>query len=290
MIKASELVLNPDKSVYHLKLHPEQIADTILLVGDPGRVAGISALFSKIEFKQQNREIVTHTGTYNNKRITAMSTGMGTDNIDIVVNELDVLANFDIQARKPKDKLKSLTLIRMGTSGAIQKDIPVGSFVVSEFGVGLDGMLNFYDVPKGFFHDAMSEEFIKHCKWSNKLPFPYIAQANTELFNLLSKGNISGVTATAPGFYGPQGRELRLKTSNPELNSLIETFSFDNKRITNIEMETSALYGLSGLLGHKACTICTIIANRVTKEFCNDYHPHVQRMVETVLDRITKSL
>lgn len=288
MIKASELVLNPDNSVYHLKLHPEQIADTILLVGDPGRVADVSKFFDKIEFKQQNREIITHTGLYKNKQITVMSTGMGTDNIDIVVNELDVLANFDIPNRRPKENLKSLNLIRLGTSGSIQEDIPTTSFVVSEFGLGMDGLLNFYEIQKDILFNNISDAFIKHCNWDIKLPFPYIAKADDFLFNLLSKDHFSGITATAPGFYGPQGRELRLKTANPNLNNLIESFRFENKKITNIEMETSALYGLSKLLGHKACTVCTIIANRVTKEFCNDYHPHVDRMTQTVLDRITE--
>ena len=290
MIQASELVLNPDNSVYHLKLHPEEIADTVLLVGDPARVSDISKYFNTIDVVKQNREFVTHTGWYEGTRITAMSTGMGTDNIDIVVTELDILVNFDIEKREEKKTKKQLNIIRLGTSGGLQPEIPIGSFLVSSFAIGLDGLLNFYQVPDGVLNNDMSECFVKHCNWSEKLPYPYAIKANEKLRSILSKGNYLGITATAPGFYGPQGREVRLRCSISKINDYLQSFVYNDMHICNFEMETSALYGLSALLGHKTCTICTIIANRVTKEFCNDYHPYMNNMIKMTLERICKNV
>lgn len=285
-IAESELVLNNDGSVYHLKLKPEHISDTILVVGDQGRVETISKHFTNIECRIQNREFVTHTGTYNGKRITALSTGIGTDNIDIVVNELDALMNIDLEKRTIRDNLKTLNIVRLGTSGALQGDIPVDNFVMSEFGLGFDGLMNFYRTGK-IYEDAMADAFIKHMNWSSKLARPYIVKGSEILMKKLGDGLFKGITATASGFYGPQGRQLRIEPIDPEMNDKMQTFSFSGHRITNFEMETSALYGLGAVLGHNTLTICCIIANRVIKQFSKDYKKGVEQMVQLVLDRIT---
>ncbi len=285
-IKESELILNPDGSIYHLKLKPENISDKILVVGDPGRVKMISSFFDSIEYEGQNREIFTQTGLYKGKRITAMSTGMGTDNIDIVLTELDALVNIDFESRSPKKEHTALTIIRMGTSGGLQDNVLVDSFVASDTGIGLDGLLNYYHCPQGVLHDDMSEAFIEHCNWSEKLAYPYAAAADDELLHRIAYDMKQGVTATAPGFFGPQGRQLRAGLAFPELNEKIESFAFGDKRILNFEMETSALYGLGKLLGHKCLTICVAIANRRTQTFSKDYHPHMKRLIETVLERV----
>jgi uridine phosphorylase len=288
-LPSSELVLNPDGSIYHLKLHPEQLADTILLVGDQGRVEVISAFFDKIEHKQANREFVTHTGYYKGKRITAMSTGIGTDNLDIVVNELDALVNIDLKNRVIKTEKKSLNLIRIGTSGTLMKDIPVDSVVASSHGLGFDGLMHFYS----FQEDAAEREILNAIDAQLKLPQelnkPYLVPADKSLFELLSPGFHVGITATACGFYGPQGRTLRLKPAVADLNERMMEFKFNHHRITNFEMETSALYGLSKLLGHKACTVCAIIANRATLNYSKDYHPVIENLIKTVLDRVSAS-
>jgi len=283
----SELILNPDGSVYHLNLLPEDISETILVVGDQGRVNTISKHFTNIECKKQNREFVTITGTYNGKRITALSTGIGTDNIDIVVNELDALVNIDLGKREIKEKKTSLNIIRLGTSGALQGDIPVDNFVMSEYGLGFDGLLNFYQADKNIYDDEITEAFIKHTGYDPKLARPYTVKASEMLMKKLGEGLFKGITATASGFYGPQGRQLRIVPTDPMLNDKMQTFSFKGHRITNFEMETSALYGLGKILGHHTVTICTIIANRVLKQYSKDYHPAVEKMVTTVLDRIT---
>lgn len=282
----SELILNSDGSIYHLNLRPEDISETILVVGDQGRVNTISKYFTNIECKKQNREFVTHTGTYNGKRITALSTGIGTDNIDIVVNELDALVNIDLEKREIKEKKTSLNIIRLGTSGALQGDIPVDNYVMSEYGLGFDGLLNFYQAGN-IYHDEITEAFIKYTGYDNKLARPYTVKASEVLMKKLGDGLFKGITATACGFYGPQGRQLRIVPTDPLLNEKMETFSFNGNRITNFEMETSALYGLCKILGHHTVTICTIIANRVLKQYSKDYHPAVEIMVQTVLDRIT---
>jgi uridine phosphorylase len=282
----SELILNPDGSIYHLNLRPEDISDIILVVGDQDRVKTISKHFTNIECQKQNREFVTHTGTYNGKRITALSTGIGTDNIDIVVNELDALVNIDLEKREIKEKKTSLNIIRLGTSGALQGDIPVDNFVMSEYGLGFDGLLNFYQAGN-IYDDEITEAFIKHTGYDSKLARPYTVKASEVLIKKLGDGLFKGITATACGFYGPQGRQLRIVPTDPMLNEKMETFNFNGHRITNFEMETSALYGLGKILGHQTVTICTIIANRVLKQYSKDYHPAVEKMIQTVLDRIT---
>lgn len=286
-IKISELPLQPNGNIYHLNLNPSEIADTIILVGDPGRVEGISAKFDTIEFKRSNREINTHTGTKNGKRITVLSTGMGTDNIDIVVTELDALANIDFETRSAKKEHRTLNLIRLGTSGALQADIPINSFVASAYGVGIDGLMWFYDTPN-VDNSPMSTAFIKHTQWPTNWPHPYIVEASDHLLATIAFDMKQGITATAPGFYGPQGREVRLPVARPDMNDKYQTFQYNNHQITNLEMETSALYGLSKAMGHNALTICVAIANRATKEFSKDYHPAMDLLIDTVLERLTK--
>jgi len=283
----SELILNPDGSVYHIKLHPEQLANTIIVVGDQHRVEQISTYFDRIDFKVQNREFVTHTGEYRGKRITALSTGIGTDNIDIVINELDALVNIDLKNRISKNDLTSLNIIRIGTSGALQSDIPVDSFVMSSHGLGFDGLLNFYKPQLNIFESAIADAFIKHANWNKDLAKPYVVKASDELVLKLGKGLTQGITATACGFYGPQGRELRIPLAIPDLNEKIETFRINEKRITNFEMETSALYGLCAVLGHKALTICDIIANRQTKQYSKNYKKSVDQLIQLVLERLS---
>ncbi|MBN4051280.1 nucleoside phosphorylase [bacterium AH-315-M05] len=296
-IPASELILNSDGSIYHLKLKPEHIADNIILVGDPHRVEMVSKYFDHIEHKIQNREFTTHTGTLNNARLSVISTGIGTDNIDIVLNELDAIVNIDLQTRQIKSQLKTLNIIRLGTSGALQRDIPVDSIVLSKYGLGLDGLLNFYLTPypspeeEGrtnsiLTEDDMTDAFIKHTNWNEKLARPYIVKASDKLVEQLGEGLLKGITITAPGFYGPQGRILRLPLSYPELNEKITTFNHKDERITNFEMETSALYGLGKLLGHHTCTICAIIANRIAKQYSKDYIKTVDKMIQLVLERL----
>ena len=295
-ILQTELILNPDGSIYHLKLQEEHIADTIFIVVDPGRVEKISNHFDNIEYKIRNREFITHTGTYKKKRFSVISTGIGTDNIDIVLNELDAIANIDFQTRMVKEKLRSLNIIRLGTSGALQEDIPTDSLVLSKYGLGLDGLLNFYEPPSHphitdkemasiMLVEDMTGSFIEHTNWNTTLAKPYIAEASEHLISVLGNGITQGITVTSPGFYGPQGRILRLATSNPGINDKITSFNFKGNRITNFEMETSALYGLGKLLGHNTCTICTIIANRITKKYSMDYHKTVDKMIKIVLDR-----
>ncbi len=286
-IKESELIISPDGSIYHLKLHPEDIAEDIIVVGDPGRVPEISAYFDKIEFKVMNRELCTHTGYYNGKRISVLSTGMGTDNIDIVINELDALVNIDLQKRELKKEHTSLNIIRLGTSGALQEDLPVDSFMMSEYGLGLDGMLHFYEKSKEVCDKDIANAFINHTNWSENLPKPYVVRGSDILMQKLGKGFSTGITATAPGFYGPQGRQLRLQLAYPDINEKIETFQYNGHRINNLEMETSALYGLGAMLGHQTLTICVLIANRVSKQFSTDYKKPVKKLVETILDRIS---
>jgi len=287
-IAESELILNPDGSIYHLHLKPENLARNILLVGDPGRVSEVSKYFDRIEFTMQNREITTHTGSVGNTRITVMSTGMGTDNLDIVINELDALVNIDLQRREPLTEHTSLNIIRMGTSGALQADILPGDFVASTYGMGLDGLLYFYAGSEQVMDKILAEAFVKHTSWNHNLPGVYAVASSQKLLKSLGKGLTQGITLTAPGFYGPQGRELRLSLAFPELNRLIESFAYDGQRIANFEMETSALYGLGTMLGHNTLTICTIVANRVSKTYAKNYQGDVDRMIRMVLERIVE--
>ncbi len=282
----TDLILNKDGSVYHLHLREEHIATDVIVVGDQDRVAQISNHFDQVELRIKNREFVTHTGTIGKKRITVLSTGIGTDNIDIAINELDAAINIDAKTRQPKDKKRKLNIIRIGTSGTLQENIPVGAQVISEFGLGLDGVLHYYQYEANDIELEIQEKIIHHLKLNTAFATPYICKVSTPLFNQLRHGMIEGITATAPGFYGPQGRIIRLATKYPNINEELQSFAYKNHRITNFEMETSALYGLGNLLGHDCCTCCAIIANRIRKEFSEDYHQQVDRLIETVLERI----
>ncbi len=283
----TELILTSDHRLYHINLKGEDIADDVILVGDQHRVAQISAHFSKIEFKTEHREFVTHTGIYNGKRITVLSTGIGTDNIDIVLNELDAAVNINLETRQLNPNHRSLNIIRLGTSGALQAEIPVNGIVVSSHGLGLDGLLNFYDNWQSINEDEISNSFIKHTGWLPNLPFPYCVKASNQLIQRFKEGTHIGITATAPGFYGPQGRQIRLKAAMPDLNELLTNYKLGEHRITNFEMETSALYGLGKLLNHQCLTACVIIANRVRKEFTRDYKKSVEILIQESLQRLT---
>ncbi len=287
-IAESELILNPDGSVYHLHLKPENLADTIIVVGDPGRVKEISKHFDKVDFMVQNRELYTHTGSIGKKRITVLSTGMGTDNLDIVMNELDAVVNVDLTTREPKTSHTKLNIIRLGTAGALQADIQPGDFVASSYGMGMDGLLYFYAKGKSVMNAALAEAFVKHVNWNENLPGIYAVPCSQFLMDKVGKGLVHGVTLTAPGFYGPQGRELRLKLAFPELNHLIESFNYEGSHIANFEMETSALYGLGKMLGHETLTVCTIVANRVNHSYAKDYHGDIERLIRLVLERVTE--
>lgn len=281
----SELILNADGSVFHLHLLPEDIADTIILVGDQDRVETISALFDKIEVKKENREFHTHTGIYKGKRISVVSTGIGTDNIDIVVNELDALVNIDLKERTIKDGHKTLNLIRIGTSGSLQEDIPVDTPVATKIGLGFDNLLNYYDRRNDVCLTQMEKPFMEHTQWNKLLHTPYFIKGSEKLLNVIAKGMIQGITISAPGFYGPQGRQLRLRTADPDLNEKLRNFKYEQDRITNFEMECTAIYGLSALMGHNALTICNIIANRYKKEYSADYRSEIIKTIKIVLDR-----
>lgn len=284
-IPASELPLQGDGAIYHLDLHPHELADNVILVGDPGRVALISGMFDTVEMFKQNRELITHTGTYKGKRISVISTGMGTDNIDIVLTELDALANIDLTTRTVKKEHRALNLVRIGTSGALNPDIECGTFLASSFGLGVDGMLRYYDTGDLIREDIV-EAFVHHTGWNVNLPYPYCMPASPELLERIAYDMTKGITVSAPGFFGPQGREVRAKLKYPELNQKIETFSYDGTPITNMEMECSAIYGLGNLLGHRPLTVCLIIANRVTGKFMDSYHDQMEELCHTVLERI----
>ncbi len=286
-INQSELVRNVDGSIYHINLHPGELAETVLLVGDPGRAAIISEFFDHVELHKKNREIVTYTGTYKNKRISVMSTGMGPDNIEIVINEIDALFNIDLEKLQPRDNKVSLNLIRLGTSGALQKDIPVvDSFLVSASAIGLDGLAYFYAAGKSAINQKMTDRFTNQVKTDPSLPRPYGIEASPELLLKLGYGWRQGVTLTAPGFYAPQGRELRLEVLDKTFIERASNFSWNGHKVSNFEMETSALYVLSAMLGHKALTVCDIIANRVNSEFNPNYKQSMRRLIGEMLDRI----
>ena len=286
-IEESELIVNPDGSIYHLHIRPEQLADDIIVVGDPQRVEIISNYFDTIECKVSNREFVTHTGTINGKRITALATGIGTDNIDIVMNELDAVVNIDLEKRQLKEKTKSLNIVRLGTSGALQEHIPVDSFVFSTYGLGLDGLLNYYAGRDTVIDQEMTQAFVDYAQWEKDFSRPYIIRSYKALEERISGGMFKGITATAPGFYGPQGRELRLPLAHPEVNELLQGFKYKDNLITNFEMETSAIYGLGSLLGHNTATVCAIIANRYNKTFSADYKKTVVKLIEELLSKLT---
>lgn len=285
-IQESELILNPDGSVYHLNLRPEQLANTIITVGDPDRVDHITKHFDQVEFKTRKREFHTQTGTYKGKRITVISTGIGTDNIDIVFNELDALVNIDLKTREIKSELTSLEIIRIGTSGSIQKNIPIDAFLISDYAVGFDSLLHFYQSKDVQFED-ISEALVKHTNWFASKSKPYVVRCDESLMNRYSSDKTyKGFTATNVGFYGPQGRVLRLPVQDKDLNDKLANFDFNGMPITNLEMETAGIYGLSKLLGHKALSMNAIIANRATGEFTSRPKEVVKDLIAYCLDRI----
>jgi len=285
-LKVSELILNADGSLYHINLRPEHLAKKIILVGDPQRVPMISAFFDRVEYVRENREIVTHTGILNNVRLTVMSTGMGPDNIDIVMNELDAVVNIDLEKRIAKDEHSSLDIVRLGTSGALQKDIPVDSFGLSTYGLGMDGLLHFYK-NADINEDKMTKAFIEQSQWPGNLASPYIIKGSERLAEMIGEGMTRGITATAPGFYGPQGRNLRLEAAHMDLNEKISAFRYKDQRVINFEMETSALYALGRMLGHSTLTICTILANRMNETYSKNPKETITKLIKLVLERIT---
>lgn len=285
-IPESELILNSDNSVYHLNLLPHDISDTVINVGDPDRVKMVSAFFDSIEVKKQKREFVTHTGIYKGKRITVLSTGIGTDNIDIVYNELDSLVNIDLEKREIKKTLKSLNLIRIGTSGSLQSDIPVDGFVFSQYGLGLDGLLNYYKLVNDKDEDEIINAFRKHYPNEGILSLPYISKCSSKLENALGEGMFKGITASCCGFYAPQGRVLRYELARQNFIPSLNSFRFKNNRITNFEMETGAMYGLAKILGHHCCSINAIVANRITNEHTHKSEETMNKLIQLVLDRI----
>ena len=288
MIAASELILNPDGSVYHINLKPGQVANDIIFVGDQNRVEKITKHFDNIEFTTQKREFKTQTGTYKGKRITVMSSGIGPDNIDIVMNELDALVNVDLATRTVKNELTSLNIVRIGTSGSLQANIPCDSFVMSQYGLGLDNMLRSYLIDS-ISETRLEKAFIEHTHWDLKKGTPYVIGCSTELEQLIESEQIhKGITATAGGFYGPQGRVLRLGIQDSALNSKMDSFSFEGHRITNIEMETSAIYGLGKLLGHHCLSMNAIIANRANGTFSQDPYKAVDELILYTLNKLAQ--
>lgn len=287
-IQSSELILNPDGSVYHLNLLPENIANDIIFVGDQNRVEKITQFFDSIEFSTQKREFKTQTGLFKGKRITVISTGIGPDNIDIVLNELDALVNIDLKTRQPKTELTSLNIVRIGTSGSLHADIPVDSFVMSSYGLGLDNMLRSYQIER-ITNPRLEDAFVKHTNWDLKKGTPYIIAGSKSLAEKFRGLEMhAGITATAPGFYGPQGRVLRLPLQDSNLSSAMDSFNFEDNRITNLEMETAAIYGLSALLGHQALSLNAIIANRASGQFSPDPYFAVDNLISYTLNKLAE--
>ncbi len=286
-IEESELIINSDGSVFHLHLKPGEIAENIILVGDPGRVEVVASFFDEIELERHNREFVSTTGTYKGKRFSVVATGIGTDNIDIVMNELDALVNVDFETRQVKQELTTLKIVRIGTSGSLQKDLPVDSCLLSAKAIGFDGLLNFYANRDSIADLEFEADFKQSVQWNEKLTSPYVVDASSELLEKLSVNDFNtGVTISAPGFYGPQGRVIRLGLVDSDINEKISNFTHNNYRITNYEMECSAIYGLSKLLGHKAATVCAIIANRKAGEYSKDYKPVIKDLIQKVLNSL----
>ena len=283
----SELVINNDGSIFHLHLKPENLADKIILVGDPGRVSLVASHFDSKECEVSNREFHTITGKYKGKRVTALSTGIGCDNIDIVMNELDALTNIDFATRTEKSEHKTLTLVRVGTCGGLQPYTPEGTFIASVKSIGFDGLLNFYAGRDEASDLKLEAAFKEHVGWNLKMGNPYVASANEELINRIAGDDmVRGITVACGGFFGPQGRQLRLPLMDPDLNQKIESFKYDDLQVTNFEMESSALAGLSTLMGHKAMTCCMVIANRVAKKMETEYKGDIDGLITRVLDRI----
>lgn len=286
-IAESELIINSRGAVYHLDIHPDELAQTIITVGDPGRVPEVSKHFDQIECKNQHREFVSHTGRIGSKRLTVLSSGIGPDNIDIVMNELDALVNIDFNSRTIKPELTSLQILRVGTSGSLQASIPVDSYVASTHGLGIDNLLHFYRNAQNEQESQLLQAFKTQTQFHSNFSEPYIAGASSSLLKLFVDGFHNGITVTCPGFYGPQGRVLRLGLNNPELVNRLTQFNFGNHRITNFEMETSAIYGLGRLLGHHCLSVNAIIANRVVKEYSKDMKKAVDGLIELTLERLT---
>jgi len=287
MLHPSELILNPDGSIYHLKLKPEHIGNKIIIAGDPQRIATISAKFDSIEYKIENREFITHTGMYNGQKVSAIATGIGTDNIDIVLNELDAIVNINLKTREVMEKLTKLQIVRIGTCGSIQESVPSDEIVVSTHAIGLDGLLNFYNFEMDAEEVEIFEEFKSQTNWQERFNKPYLVEGSNSLIEKIGKGFHPGITITANGFYAPQGRKLRLKPRHEEVNEDLREFSFKGHRIVNYEMETSALYGLSKLMGHEACTVCAVVANRYANSFSKDYKAVISKLIDQVLERLT---
>ena len=287
-IKESELVLAPNGSLYHIHLTGENLADNVLLVGDPERVNMFKEIFETVEYESMNRELHALTGKYHGERFTALSTGMGCDNIDIVATELDAAANFDLTTRTVKAEHRSLNLVRIGTSGSIQSNVDCGSRVASRYAIGMDGLLNYYRHPNDGFEKEMEQAFAKHMDLDNRLATPYCVKGSERLLGIVGEGMVHGITVTAPGFYGPQGRNIRLTPSVENLNERLAEFSWDGTQVTNLEMETSAIYGFARALGHEALTVCLIIANRPKGTFLNDYHQPMKETIALVMERLSK--
>jgi len=289
-ISHTDLILNPDGSIYHLALKPEDIAETIILVGDPGRVAMVSDQFDQVELRKSNREFVTHTGTHRSRRISVISTGIGTDNIDIVLNELDALVNVELEERRIRKEKKSLTLIRIGTSGALHRHIEPGTRILSRISGGFDGLYHFYQDKAGVTLEELSDAFMKHTNWKASLPDPYFTRGSEKLISLFSEVvQISGITLSTPGFYAPQLRSIRLTPFDNTLIQKVSTFQFEHMQVNNFEMESSALYALSALLGHEALTVCVAVANRISKDFLEDYKPAMESLISMVLEKLTNN-
>lgn len=287
-IQHSELILNPDGSIYHLHLKPGDVAETIITVGDPDRVAAVSKYFDEIELRKQHREFCTHTGWLNDKRISVVSTGIGPDNIDIVFNELDALFNIDFQSRNVLSDKKHLDIIRIGTSGATQADIPMDSLLISEVAIGFDNLMHFYRNASPLFHNSLIDSFVQHLSWNEENSRPYAVSANEVLLRKFQKKSFQkGITTTNVGFYGPQSRILRLPLQDPELADNINSFRFEGQRITNLEMETAAIYGMAFLLGHRAISLNAILANRVSGTFSEQPQATVDRLIQETLEILT---
>jgi uridine phosphorylase len=289
-IAESELIINPRGAVYHLDLRPEEIAGTVVTVGDPDRVKEISKHFDSIEVKRQHREFVTHTGFVGKKRLTVLSSGIGPDNIDIVINELDALVNIDFTTRQIKNELSQLNIIRIGTSGSLQADVPVDSFVASTHGLGIDNLLNFYRLEQNEEDKQLLHSFVTHTQMHGQMSYPYVNSAAVSLIKHFVPGFHRGITVTCPGFYGPQGRVLRLGVRNPDLINRLTDFRFGQHRITNFEMETSAIYGLGKLMGHHCLAINAIVANRITKEFSKDAKTTIEKLILRFLEIFSGNL
>ena len=287
IIPSSELIINDDGTIFHLHLKPEHLADTVILVGDPARVRMISKYFDSVECDVSNREFHTITGSYKGTRMSVLSTGIGIGNIDICMTELDALANIDFATRQVKEQHRRLTLVRLGTSGALQADIKVGDIIFGKTSVGFDGLLSYYAGRDEVCDLELEQAFVDHTSWSEPMPRPYFVDADAEIWEHFKDSVTEGITIAAPGFYAPQGRWVRLQPAVPDLNEKIESFRFGERRITNYEMEGSALAGLAALMGHRAATICTIIAQRIVLDACTDYKPFVERMICMALDKLS---